>query len=74
MWFRSAVAESARGCGVDGWVRNRADGSVEAVFEGTPDVVERVVDFCRHGPPGAVVTRVDTHAEPLHGETIFTIA
>ncbi len=73
VWFRGSVAEAARGCGVDGWVRNRADGSVEAVFEGRPEVVERLVDFCRHGPPGAVVTRVDTHAEPLHGETIFTV-
>lgn len=74
VWFRSAVAEAARGCGVDGWVRNRTDGSVEAVFEGRPEVVERLVEFCRHGPPGAMVTRIDTHVEPLHGETIFTIA
>ncbi len=74
VWFRGSVAEAARGCGVDGWVRNRADGSLEAVFEGRPDVVERLVEFCRHGPPNAVVTRVDTHVEPLHGETIFTIA
>jgi acylphosphatase len=74
VWFRGSVAEAARGCGVDGWVRNRTDGSLEAVFEGRPDVVDRLVEYCRHGPPGAVVTRIDTHAEPLHGETIFTIA
>lgn len=74
VWFRGSVAEAARGCGVDGWVRNRSDGTLEAVFEGRPEVVERLVDFCRHGPPGAVVTRIDTHTEPIHGETIFTIA
>lgn len=74
VWFRASVAEAARGCGVDGWVRNRPDGSLEAAFEGRPEVVERLVDFCRHGPPGAVVTRIDTHVEPIHGETIFTIA
>src|SRR5687768_15928097 len=74
VWFRGSVAEAARGCGVDGWVRNRSDGTLEAVFEGRPEVVERLVEFCRHGPPGATVTRVDTHIEPLHGETIFTVA
>lgn len=74
VWFRGSVAEAARGCGVDGWVRNRTDGSVEAVFEGRREVVDRLVDYCRHGPPGATVTRIDTHAEPLHGETIFTVA
>jgi acylphosphatase len=74
VWFRASVAEAARGCGVDGWVRNRSDGAVEAAFEGRPEVVERLVEYCRHGPPGAQVMRVDTHIEPLHGETIFTIA
>ncbi len=73
VWFRASVAEAARGVGVDGWVRNRSDGSLEAAFEGRPEVVERLVEFCRHGPPEAVVTRIDTHLEPLHGDTIFEI-
>lgn len=74
VWFRASVAEAARGCGVHGWVRNRSDGSVEAAFEGRPELVDRLVEFCRHGPPGAVVMRLDTHTEPIHGETLFTIA
>jgi acylphosphatase len=46
-------------------VANRPDGAVEAVFEGEPEAVERLVDFCRKGPRGARVDSVDvTHEEP----------
>ena len=51
--------------GVAGWVANRADGTVEAVFEGEPEAVERLVEFCREGPRGAQVESVDvTDEEP----------
>ena len=46
---------TARANGVAGWVRNRADGSVEAEFEGGPDAVARMVAWCRLGPPRARV-------------------
>lgn len=46
-----------------GWVRNSGDGSVEAVFEGERDAVERLVDFCREGPRGARVDWLDVSAE-----------
>jgi acylphosphatase len=68
--FRVSVARRAAGRGVAGWVRNRPDGTVEAVLEGEAAAVESLVDFCRHGPRGAVVERVETSAEEpdgLHG-------
>jgi acylphosphatase len=48
----------ARGLGLHGWVRNLADGSVEAQFEGEPAVVGQAVDWCRQGPPRARVDDV----------------
>ena len=61
--FRYAVERTARSRGVTGWVKNRADGAVEAVFEGRPEDVEALIDFCRRGPRGAEVERVDVAAE-----------
>ncbi len=71
--FRYSVQRMALQRGVTGWVANRADGTVEAVFEGEPEAVERLVDFCREGPRGAEVERAEvTQEEPL-GETNFTV-
>jgi acylphosphatase len=70
VWFRGATREQARALGLAGWVRNRPDGSVEAVFEGTRDAVEAALAFCRAGPPAARVERVDVvdeTPEGLHG-------
>ncbi len=61
--FRFAVEREARLRGVSGWVRNRPDGTVEAVFEGEREDVEALVEFCRHGPRGAEVERVDVAGE-----------
>jgi acylphosphatase len=62
--FRFAVERAAESRGVVGWVRNLPDGTVEAVFEGYGDDVEALVDFCRHGPRGAQVDRIDVVTEP----------
>ena len=62
--FRWAVARAADARGVAGWVRNRVDGTVEAVFEGDETAVESLVRFCGDGPRGAGVTRVETFDEP----------
>ena len=71
--FRFAVERAARSRGVSGWVRNRPDGAVEAVFEGERDAVEALVEFCRQGPRGADVERVDVGNESREGLTGFRI-
>ena len=71
--FRYAVAEAARSRRVAGWVRNRPDGTVEAVFEGDPDGVESMERLCRDGPRGAVVTRVEVEDETPEGLSAFEV-
>lgn len=71
--FRFGVERAANSRGVAGWVRNRADGAVEAVFEGEPEDVEALVDFCRRGPRGAVVERVDVEEESAEGLGGFSV-
>ena len=71
--FRLAVARAAAAHAVAGWVRNRADGTVEAVFEGEPDAVASVVRFCRDGPRGADVTRVEVGDEAPEGLAGFGV-
>jgi acylphosphatase len=70
--FRHTCAQQARAMGVAGWVENRVDGRVEAVFEGSREAVERMVTWCRHGPPRALVTAVDVRDEPPRGERQFS--
>jgi acylphosphatase len=72
--FRFAVEREARTRGVSGWVGNRADGTVEAVFEGEPGDVEALVEFCRRGPRGAEVERVEVEAESPEGVAGFRVA
>ena len=71
--FRYSVQRMAQQRGVGGWVTNRADGTVEAVFEGEPEAVERLVDFCREGPRGADVERVDVTEEETEGLSGFDV-
>lgn len=59
--FRYATVDAASGLGVDGWVRNRRDGTVEAWFQGSAASVESAVAWARRGPPAARVDRVDVH-------------
>jgi acylphosphatase len=73
VFFRAEARDRARSLGVGGWVRNAANGSVEAVFEGEAERVESMVDWCSRGPSGARVDDVDvTWAEP-QGEDGFAI-
>jgi acylphosphatase len=67
VFFRDSTEKEARSRGVAGWVRNRDDGAVEAVFEGDPDAVEALVEFCRSGPSRADVERVDVEEEQPEG-------
>ena len=57
--FRYSMSEEAERLGVTGWVRNRSDGTVEAVIDGAPDAVEAVLAWARRGPRGASVTEVE---------------
>ena len=63
VFFRDTVRNRARATNVAGWVRNNRDGTVEAVFEGELEAVERLVAFCREGPRGARVDRIEVIAE-----------
>jgi acylphosphatase len=68
VFFRGAAEEEAQALGLAGWVRNREDGTVEAVAEGEEKLVERFLLWCHHGPPGARVIHVDVTRSPATGE------
>jgi acylphosphatase len=61
--FRVFVERTAVALGLDGWVRNRRDGGVEAVVSGTPAAVEQMIERCHVGPPASRVDRVEVLAE-----------
>jgi acylphosphatase len=73
VYFRAETADRARSLGLGGWVRNAADGTVEAVFEGTEDRVASLVAWCRRGPAGALVDDVEVTWEEPEGEAGFRI-
>jgi acylphosphatase len=61
--FRAWTEYTALERGIEGWVRNRRDGSVEAVFAGPPEAVADLIEACRHGPSGAQVDGVEARAD-----------
>jgi acylphosphatase len=63
VFFRDSVRRRAVALGVTGWVRNRSDGAVEAVFEGAPEAVEQMLEFVRRGPGRAEVEDVEVFEE-----------
>ena len=67
------ASSSSGSLGVAGWVTNRPDGAVEAVFEGEPEAVAAIVEWCRHGPRGAHVESVDDSSEEPEGLSRFEI-
>lgn len=71
--YRAACEHQARTADVSGWVRNRPDGSVEAVLEGEDAAVARVVAWCHDGPPHARVSDVVVSEEEPVGETGFEV-
>ena len=68
VFFRMETKHAAERTGVSGWVRNKNDGTVEAVFEGDEDRVDSVVEWCREGPPYARVIKVDVNRQAYQGE------
>lgn len=73
VFFRDTTQREASRAGVSGWVRNRSDGAVEAVFEGPPDAVERLVSFACRGPRGAEVEQAETSEEEPEGLSGFFV-
>ena len=73
VYFRDTCRTTAGGTGVAGWVRNRPDGTVEAVFEGDASSVDTLVRLCWTGPRGARVDRVDVVDEEAEGLGGFAI-
>jgi acylphosphatase len=73
VFFRDTTRREASRRGVAGWVRNRPDGAVEAVFEGSPDAVAAMVGFCESGPRGADVDRVEAIEEEPEGLSGFDV-
>ena len=73
VYFRDTCRREATRHGVAGWIRNRPDGSVEAVFEGPSDRVDRLVDWARRGPRGARVDHLEVFDESPVGLTGFTV-
>ncbi|MBM4382698.1 MAG: acylphosphatase [Deltaproteobacteria bacterium] len=71
--FRASTHAQATRLGVAGWVKNRADGAVEAALEGDAAAVEALIAFCRRGPRFAEVRSVDVVDEPAEGLTEFAI-
>jgi acylphosphatase len=71
VFFRARCRDEARSADVSGWVSNEPDGTVHAVFEGEPEAVDALVEWCRHGPPQAVVTDVEVTEEEPRGEQGF---
>ena len=73
VFFRDSCRREARARGVAGWITNRPDGAVEAVFEAEPGAVEALVDFCRRGPRGADVDSIEAISEDPEGLTDFQV-
>ena len=73
VFFRATCARRARDLGLAGWVSNLADGALLAVFEGESSAVAQAVDWCRRGPPMAVVTAVEVIDETPDGLRGFHI-
>lgn len=73
VYYRANTRNTAREHGLDGWVRNLEDGRVEAVFEGSEDAVEELIEWCHTGSPAADVEAVDVEYEDPEGLDGFEI-
>jgi acylphosphatase len=73
VFFRETARRKATEAGVAGWITNRSDGKVEAVFEGPVEAVDELVEFCREGPTAATVEAIDVREEEPEGLTGFDV-
>lgn len=67
VYYRASMVQEAHKTGLTGWVRNCADGSVEAIAEGARPAIESLLAWCRHGPPGARVDNVEVNWQAAAG-------
>ncbi len=74
VYFRDTVRRQATAHGVSGWAANERDGSLQLVFEGEPNAVDALVEFCRTGPRGAYVDRIEILDEEPEGRSGFSIS
>jgi len=68
VWYRDSTREEATRLDLTGWVKNRFDGNVEIVAEGPREMVEKLIEWCHHGPPIARVAKVHEIKEDFTGE------
>jgi acylphosphatase len=61
VFFRSGLKATCDRLGVRGWVKNKPDGDVEALLQGREEELEKAIRWCKRGPEGAEVSRVETH-------------
>jgi acylphosphatase len=73
VFFRDTTRRRAESAGVAGWVRNTPEGAVEAVFEGEPAAVDKLVEFCRRGPSRAEIAAVEVMGEQPEGLSGFEV-
>ena len=73
VFFRDSTRQRAEAHGVGGWIRNRTDGAVEAVLEGPPEAVDRLLRFLEIGPPQAEVSGVEVSEEEPEGLSRFEV-
>lgn len=71
--YRAWTEQCASNYGLDGWVRNRPDGSVEALFAGDAELVDQIIDDCREGPRAAVVKTIEILAEGEETDPGFNV-
>ncbi|WHO37259.1 acylphosphatase [Sphingobium sp. AP49] len=71
VFYRNWTVETARGLGLAGWVRNRMDGSVEALVQGDADAVDRFIALAQDGPPAAQVARIEATDAPVEALSSF---
>ena len=71
--FRDATRSQAEQLGLSGWVRNTQDGQVEAVFEGVPETVQQMIEWCKSGPSSADVEDVSVENEQLENLSGFEV-
>jgi acylphosphatase len=73
VFFRDSAQREAERLGVAGWITNKADGTLEAVFEGDDEAVDSMLGFCREGPSRAAVERVEVSEEEPEGLDGFDV-